>query len=755
MDAVISGRAGIGILLQPQSQYICRSGEITAIPATSVPLLIRGYPDLTLLEDVDTDQVYETLIREIARDDSLHLLLILLDSGKHAPIRREAASALKDLLDLPSVSRHSESILSARPLPSDGDIDGALQICREVGAKEAEDLLSDLRQHQPCIRNVCTAWDAVPYDMFSSPAGRSEFEQSLILEGCYLDLVRAIESSHVGDFLIDALLNPRLAQFRGKREVLLRWTEPFRGAEMPSLKTLITDADWEGFSRQKEEKQRYASRKQVQTTVARVNLQKEAIKEALRERDISRLRRYVADLRADQIKHGGSGFFVKSLCDIAMEAKRFGYYDLQLELTTQAVELEPEDPWAWCQHGDALLLKGDLRNARDAFKLAEVLGDGTIGRIGQAEVAKFDGRYLDALRAYDAIIADLPNDVAARSGRAALLRTLNRLDEALAAYDGIVATHDENVIVLSGRAEVLKDLNRLDEALTTYNRILEIYPDAVVASNGRATVLKKLYRFEESLAAYDSIIAAHPEDFVAKCGRADVLKHLDRLDEALAAYETIIDTHPEEVVPKNGRAGVLKSLDRLNEALTAYNAVIGDYPRDQYAKSGRESTLVLLERYDEALANTAELNPVTSSEWVRYHIRGIALMLLERFDEAIEIFEYGARANPKPASQAYFRTALAVARIRLQKYNQAVEVLQIVDTPNLQIPTAILRIHAYGEMGLRVEANAAYATIRSLPRQYHANQIVAELHDRYLNGKASKHSNEWLMRQEARMLLVA
>ena len=59
----------------------------------------------------------------------------------------------------------------------------------------------------------------------------------------------------------------------------------------------------------------------------------------------------------------GHAYAAKSLCDLAMEAKALGHHEFQLDLTQRAVGQNPEDGWAWAQHGDALLNNGRLPDA--------------------------------------------------------------------------------------------------------------------------------------------------------------------------------------------------------------------------------------------------------------------------------------------------------------------------------------------------------------------------------------------------------
>ncbi len=65
------------------------------------------------------------------------------------------------------------------------------------------------------------------------------------------------------------------------------------------------------------------------------------------------------------------------------------------------------------------------------------------------------GRYDEALQAYDAVIAEHPENAVAKSGRAETLRSMGRHEEALQAYDALIATYPQDIFAKNGCAETL------------------------------------------------------------------------------------------------------------------------------------------------------------------------------------------------------------------------------------------------------------------------------------------------------------
>ncbi len=251
-----------------------------------------------------------------------------------------------------------------------------------------------------------------------------------------------------------------------------------------------------------------------------------------------------------------------------------------------------------------------------------------------------------------------------------------------------------------------RGMHALQRELT--KRSTEVGPDDGWSWAQHGKALLNIGDFEGALAAYDSTIREHPEKVSAKNGRAEVLKSLNRLDEALAAYDSIIREHSENVSAKTGRAEVLKSLNRLDEALTAYDSIIREHSENVIARNGRACVLASMGKSREALKQLSTKLPVTVDEWVGYHIRGMILLRMGKLDDAIRIFEHGIQSNPRPASRDYFRTAMAVAKLRQRDYSSVCDLLDTVKTPALRNQTNVLRIHAFGGQGQFDQAEVAY-----------------------------------------------
>jgi len=651
-----------------------------------------------------------------------------------------------------------------------------------------QSFLQRLIKLQPYIVAVCRQWDAIPIAYFGTNDEKDYIRNFFIKEGLSRGLTLAISlEGNIDEYLLENLLKPSIKTLPNIRDILLQWCKPFRGNKSTIvIQPNKTDEEQPTKKHDVAKEKRFSANREK--VLENVQCQKEAIVTAMNTYNIRRIYKYTKELVEYQIRHGGAKFACKSLCDLAMEAKELHIYEVQLEFTKMSTELNDKDGRGWSQYADALLcadqpiealrIYENLQNlygygiapsgratvlkvlnrldeALEAYdKIITEFPYDIVAKNGRAEVLKALNRLEDSLDAYNDIIAEYPYDVVGKCGRAEVLKTLNRLDEALEAYDKIISEHPCNIIPKHGRAEVLKDLNRLDDALKAYNDIVTEYPYDVVSKCGQAEVLKDLNRLDEALKAYDKTIAEFPY-IVAKNGRAEVLKALNRLDEALEAYDKIISEHPYSMVAKSGRAGVLKALNRLDEALEAYDKIISEHPYDVVARAGKASVLGAMARWRDALQLLPEKTVVTRDDWIAYHIKGMILLRQNDLEGAVKIFEEGVRNNPRPADKEYFRTALAIARIRERDYKAASKLLENIGTPMLQTPVNILRIHTFGRQDDRDRVRTV-EIFKNLPKPGPVlAELQNELYTQFVAFQTPHHNEEWLIEEEIKYLLLA
>jgi tetratricopeptide (TPR) repeat protein len=333
------------------------------------------------------------------------------------------------------------------------------------------------------------------------------------------------------------------------------------------------------------------------------------------------------------------------------------------------------------------------------------------------------------------------------------LQNVHDYPGALLAYEN-ARQYGVGVVSETGRAEVLKAMGNLPGALLAYEEVAKAHPDNVVAKNGRAEVLKAMGSLPAALLAYEEAAKAHPSDVFVKSGRAEVLKAMGNLPAALLAYEDAAKAHPENVVTKTGRAEVLKAMGSLRAALLAYEEATKAHPSDVVAKNGHANVLAAMGRWDEALELLPAALPAAEQDWIGYHLRGMVLLRSGNMSAAEQIFEHGVQHDPFATSRDYYRTALAVVRLRRRQYRSVLELLSQVSLPLFQVPANLLRTHALVFEGDVASAAATYALLpdQGLPVYL---DIRHELGRRLPGAGPPRHDEPWLFDREIELLAAA
>jgi tetratricopeptide (TPR) repeat protein len=154
------------------------------------------------------------------------------------------------------------------------------------------------------------------------------------------------------------------------------------------------------------------------------------------------------------------------------------------------------------------------------------------------------GRLIDAVAAYDRVLAANPDDIAAWGNRGVALRSLGRLDEALASYDAAIARRPDHPDAYTNRGNVLVDLGRLDEARASLETACALKPQDATAQNNLGNALVALGRPDEALARLDAAIALKPDYPTARFNRSLALLAQGRFLEGWRDYDQRQRTAP-------------------------------------------------------------------------------------------------------------------------------------------------------------------------------------------------------------------
>jgi tetratricopeptide (TPR) repeat protein len=188
------------------------------------------------------------------------------------------------------------------------------------------------------------------------------------------------------------------------------------------------------------------------------------------------------------------------------------------------------------------------------------------------------GRYEEAITAYDAALAIKPDKHEALYNKGVVLSNLGRYEEAITAYDAALAIKPDKHEALYNKGVVLSNLGRYEEAITAYDAALAIKPDKHEALYNKGVVLSNLGRYEEAITAYDAALAIKPDKHEALYNKGVVLSNLGRYEEAITAYDAALAIKPDKHEALHNKGLVLSNLGRYEEAITAYDAALAIKP---------------------------------------------------------------------------------------------------------------------------------------------------------------------------------
>ncbi|HEX6864715.1 MAG TPA: hypothetical protein VF414_17930, partial [Thermoanaerobaculia bacterium] len=122
MKAIVSGRAGVALVLEGESTFLLRAAtglQRTPCRPEDFHHLFGDAGDLQFLDTPQISEVATKLGEESHRELALQLSLILLDPGFSSKVRQSAAGELEGLLAQESVEAFVENVFYAHPLPKD------------------------------------------------------------------------------------------------------------------------------------------------------------------------------------------------------------------------------------------------------------------------------------------------------------------------------------------------------------------------------------------------------------------------------------------------------------------------------------------------------------------------------------------------------------------------------------------------------------------------------------------------------------
>lgn len=727
MDALVSGQAALAIFLDHEEAgsihtrlwRLDQEGEPTPIKYSERHRLLDHCTDVQILYETSFDRAVIELEKLYSKDRALHLTIIALDGNGSIEIQLEALELMEELFSslevMDSVAWHFYSNV----MPENNNFTLCLANAKHKGYRCAEKFLSELILHQQDIKDGCKAWDDIPVTLFASEEDKARFRRILVAQGAFYSLIA--ESNNSGIALLQLYTNKNVIGLRNSRTIIQEWVKPFSESIVRKPLGLPEEIEQDLEDRVRNVAYHTDSlngygRKQ------NVDKQKFKIKELIQAGDEERAVAYTQALVDSQRHSGKPEHIAKSLCDLAMHAKNFQNYELQLKFAKWAVNEVSTDAWSQAQLGDAYRIAGSYPEAVKHYQIAMALGEERVALNGKAETFKDSGDLTSAIEVFGQCTTQFPNDVVGYNGYASALASFGRIEESLEKYDEALRFFPFDTVTLCGKATVLREAGRHQEALDLLKDLLENPSGSTVAKNIEATIYRQLGDYKKSEDCYKAIIKKDKYDLYAGNGLASLYKEYYHLGLANKEFLRVAELFLRDVTCRMGIAGIYKLNGDYANSLTEYDKILKFAPRSNYARNGKAALLVVQGKLREAFTMLPTYPPSSQTDWVSYHIRCMGLIKDGRLDDATANLRYGLSNCPWFQERQFFRTSLAAILNRRREFTESITLLKEEVQPALEPIRNIILLHSYVLSNDAELAEKAYRSVSG-----HRNNTISGL----------------------------
>ncbi|GEM_PF-2359319 len=155
------------------------------------------------------------------------------------------------------------------------------------------------------------------------------------------------------------------------------------------------------------------------------------------------------------------------------------------------------------------------------------------------------GKYEEAIQAFDAVIKINPQYEAAWYLKGAALHQKARYDEALGAIDKAIEINPQDSDAWYLKGMVLDDLGKSNESIQAFDNSTQIDPQNADAWYYKGEALYYHGKYDEAVYAIEKAIGINPQDADAWYLKSMALDDLGKHDEANLAYNKSIEIDPE------------------------------------------------------------------------------------------------------------------------------------------------------------------------------------------------------------------
>ena len=139
--------------------------------------------------------------------------------------------------------------------------------------------------------------------------------------------------------------------------------------------------------------------------------------------------------------------------------------------------------------------------------------------------------------------------------------------DAVVAYDKAVFIQPGNADAWNNRGIALENLGKYSEAVSSYDKAVTLQPGYAEAWFNRGVAFRKMGRYADAVASYDKAVAINPSYAEAWLNRGVALDYLGRYEESVASYDKALGIQPNFTTAQENRELALSKKERLNPTM--------------------------------------------------------------------------------------------------------------------------------------------------------------------------------------------
>jgi tetratricopeptide (TPR) repeat protein len=210
--------------------------------------------------------------------------------------------------------------------------------------------------------------------------------------------------------------------------------------------------------------------------------------------DFAQAQRLYLDILKHQPKHADA---LHLLGVIAYQKKN---NQRAVDLITKAIEVNPNNPIFYLNHGNALLANKQPQVAISSYKQAISRKNNYVEAYTNLGSALRQLRQFEvAIENYNQAIRLKPDHIDAYLNRGNTLQELSRFKEAIEDYNKVISINPAFAKAYFNRGNAFKELNLLEAAIASFNTAIKIKPDAGEAHNNLGLIFSELGHYEKAI----------------------------------------------------------------------------------------------------------------------------------------------------------------------------------------------------------------------------------------------------------------